>query len=79
VAEKHFLGLPAVETPQVARRRILPEFFRSAACPDCTERAFKRTFFYSQSMISGFFTLNSNIYFAVMFAIKHISYLKPIL
>jgi hypothetical protein len=30
VVEKHFQGFPAVETPQVARRQILPEFFQRA-------------------------------------------------
>jgi hypothetical protein len=30
VAEKHFQGFPDGETPQVARSRILPEFFRRA-------------------------------------------------
>jgi hypothetical protein len=30
VAEKHFQGFTAVETPQVARRQALPEFFRRA-------------------------------------------------
>jgi hypothetical protein len=30
VAEKHFQGFPDGETPQVARRQALPEFFRRA-------------------------------------------------
>jgi hypothetical protein len=37
VQEKHFCGFPAVETPQVARMRIPPEFFRHAACLSAQE------------------------------------------